>query len=240
MQFFSLKQFDAFFLTRFTTIQFYLVFLYEYKSIEMSRCSYSRYRSTPGVIPLLRCLTREKHRFKRRSLMSFVQCRLGITGLLLITTTRRGRGWVEARSSPLGSVGARCLGYFNIDRKYDSNFVRVTYTRYEINYALQLVRRGTTATRVSRDYRAGFNSILLRCYDLFYGHGVRFIQTNDSFIKDASEQVASRLLRDITRRLIEIAVTERFSSLLIFPFMCIVGYLWRDIILFTSIFTNED
>lgn len=163
MQFFGLKQFDAFFITRFTTIQFYLV-LYEYKSIEMSRCSYSRYRSTPGVIPLLRCLTREKYRFKRRLLMSFVQCRLGITGLLLITTTRRGRGWVEARrSSPLGSVGARCWGYFNIDRKYDSNFVRVTYTRYEINYALQLVRRGTTATRlsVSRDYRVGFNSLLM-------------------------------------------------------------------------------
>lgn len=50
----------------------------------------------------------------------------------------------------LADVRARAsTGYFNIDRKYDSNSVRVTYIRYEINYALQLVRRGTTATRLS-------------------------------------------------------------------------------------------
>lgn len=101
--------------------------------------------------------------------------------------TSGARGWVEdRRSPPLVSLDVRCWGYFNIDRKYDSNFVRVTYIRYEINYALQLVRRGTTATRlsVSRGYRAGFNSIAM---PITYGHGAPIYVTKGSFIKDTPE-----------------------------------------------------
>lgn len=114
---------------------------------------------------------REKYRFKPRlPMLSDVDSGLRIIVnyddtlrmslsrgpcFLLLDFGRRARARARARPP----------GYFNIDRKYDSNSVRVTYIRYEINYALQLVRRGTTATRlsVSRGYQVRLNSITLRC-----------------------------------------------------------------------------
>lgn len=88
-------------------------------------------------------------------------------------------------------VRARPRGYFNIDRKYDSNSVRVTYIRYEINYALQLVRRGTTATRlsVSRGY-IEWDSAQSRCdareRPATYGH----FTTKDSRYKKRYSQAS--------------------------------------------------
>jgi len=88
MQSFGIKQFDAF-LNSIARWQFNSLVLSEYKFIGMSRYSYS---INTWCNSLVSVSNEKKHQFKRRLLMSFVQRQLGITGLLLIMTTRREGG----------------------------------------------------------------------------------------------------------------------------------------------------